>query len=152
MEREETHRLLVEISFLDNRIVDEGTVEMWHRTVGSFDFETLERAIPIAFAESDAYLTPARLLAIGKRLREEKALESQRSENEFEGDWVGPPSNLDELVAFYREVFDACPWKTDFVLSGARIQLYGQRLDEEIAKSVRAYGKIAPKAIWEEKK
>jgi len=152
MEREETHRLLVEISFLDNRIVDEGTVEMWHRTVGSFDFETLERAIPVAFAESDAYLTPARLLAIAKRLREEKALESQRSDRAFVGDWVRKPSNLDELVAFYAEVFDACPWKTDFDLDGTRIQLSGQHLDEEIAKSVRAYGKPAPKPIWEEKK
>lgn len=151
MEREETHRLLVEISFLDNRVVDDGTVEMWHRTVGSFDFETLERAVPIAFAESDAYLTPARLLAVGKRLREEKALESQRSEHEYVGDWVGPPSNLDELVAFYREVFEACPWKTDFVLQGARIALYGQRLEEEIAKSVRAYGKAAPQPKWEGK-
>ena len=152
MEREETHRLLVEISFLDNRIVDDGTVEMWHRTVGSFDFETLERAVPIAFAESDAYLTPARLLAIAKRLREEKALEAQRSENDFSGDWVGPPSNLDELVAFYREVFEACPWKTDFVHRGARIQLYGQHLEEEIDKSVRAYGKPAPQPSWEGKK
>lgn len=152
MEREETHRLLVQISFLDNRIVDEGTVEMWHRTVGSFDFDSLEKAIPIAFAESDAYLTPARLLAVAKRIREEKALEAQRSENDFAGVWVGPPSNLDELVAFYREVFEACPWKTDFVSNGARIQLYGRHLAEEVEKSVRAYGKAEPQPRWETKK
>lgn len=152
MEREETHKLLVEISFLDNRVVDEGTVEMWHRTVGHFDFETMERAIPIAFGESDAYLTPARLLAVAKRLREEKAIEAKRSENEFVGDWVAPPVNLDELVAFYREVFETVPWKTHYVHAGATLPLSGGYLDEEVEKSVRAFGKPAPQPIWREAK
>lgn len=148
MKREETHKLLVQVSFLDNRVVDEGNVEMWHRTVGHADFETLEKAVPIAFAESDQYLTPHRLLAVGKRLKEDKAIERQRKDNAFEGDFVRAPDNLAEMVAVYAEMYASRPWKTDFVANNARTQLSGPALEQEIEKSFRSVGRSQPQPIW----
>lgn len=148
MEREETHKLLVEISFLDNRVVDDGNVEMWHRTIGHADFDVLERAIPIAFAESDQYLTPHRLLAVGKRLKEEKALERQREDLSFDGDFVPAPDNLAEMVESYRQVFEKRPWRTDFVNNGARTPLVGDSLDREIDASFRALGRSRIEPKW----
>lgn len=76
MRKIDTHKILIQLSTIDNRIVDEYTVEMWHRIIGAYEYADAELAIPVAFAESDSYMTPNRLLNAINRIRESRAEEN----------------------------------------------------------------------------
>ena len=74
MDKIEMNKLLVQISYVDNRIIDEYTVEMWMRIFPpDVTYQEASSAVPIAFAESNEYLTPHRILQIVKRIRNDHA-------------------------------------------------------------------------------
>lgn len=92
MKKIDTHKILIQLSTIDNRIVDEYTVEMWHRVIGGYEYEDAELAIPVAFAESDAYMTPHRLLATIKKLKEERLTVSKHQQLQLESaEWKSDP-------------------------------------------------------------
>lgn len=91
MNRTEMQKLLVQISYIDNRIIDDYTVEMWHRTIPEdVTYVEAATAVPIAFAESDAYVTPHRILQIVKRIRQDHATRNQHEQRlQIESSWNG---------------------------------------------------------------
>lgn len=95
MQKIDTHKILIQLSTIDNRIVDEYTVEMWHRVIGSQDYADAELAIPVAFAESDDYMTPHRLLATIKKLKQEKLTVSHHQQLQLESaEWKSDPEPI----------------------------------------------------------
>lgn len=84
MNRSEIAQLLTQISALDNRVVDEAGVEMWFRVLGSFDYEDALDAVPLFFQKSDSYLAPRGLIVEIKNLREQRAAEEQKRQQELE--------------------------------------------------------------------
>tara|TARA_R110000822_G_scaffold92393_3_gene213105 strand:- start:2335 stop:2754 length:420 start_codon:yes stop_codon:yes gene_type:complete len=63
MNKVEIAKLLTLIAAVDNRNVDDVTVEMWFQIVGHCEYGEAARAVTRFFAESDAYLAPRGLLA-----------------------------------------------------------------------------------------
>ena len=68
------------MSYIDQRKIDDYTIEMWWRIVGHEDYELASLALPILYAESNEYVTPARVLQAIKKLREARATEIQHEE------------------------------------------------------------------------
>jgi hypothetical protein len=92
MKKIDTHKILIQLSTIDNRIVDEYTVEMWHRVIGDYEYEDAELAIPVAFAESDAYMTPHRLLTAIKKIKDERAVSNNHQQLQLESsEWKSDP-------------------------------------------------------------
>lgn len=69
----EVSKLLALIAAIDNRDINEVTVEMWQRIMVDYDYEEMAQAVPRYFAENDAYLAPRGLIAQAKRMREKSA-------------------------------------------------------------------------------
>lgn len=69
----EVAKLLTLISAIDNRKIDEVTVEMWFQILQDTDYDEAAKAVPQYFADSDVYLAPRGLLAKIKSIREAKA-------------------------------------------------------------------------------
>jgi hypothetical protein len=69
----EVSKLLALIAAIDNRDINEVTVEMWQRIMADFDYEEMAQAVPRYFAENDAYLAPRGLISQAKRMRERVA-------------------------------------------------------------------------------
>jgi len=84
LNRSEIAQLLTQISALDNRVVDEAGVEMWFRVLGSFDYQDALDALPLFFQKSDSYLAPRGLIVEIKNLREQRAAEEQKRQQELE--------------------------------------------------------------------
>jgi hypothetical protein len=128
MNRAEMQKLLVQISYIDNRIIDDYTVEMWHRTIPE-DVTYIEAAtaVPIAFAESDAYVTPNRILQIVKRMRQDHATRNQHVERlQIESAWHGdePPKCAEHETSIMK--CKPCQHR----LSVAAEKMSGDRLNE----------------------
>lgn len=110
MEKQEVHALLVQISHIDQRIVDAGTVHMWSEIIGRYGYGDARDAVPICFMESDAYLTPHRLIAVMKRLKENRATENaKRVIYDKQGTDVPMPDNFREMSDFFRELYQTHP-------------------------------------------
>ena len=76
----EIGRLLVQISAVDNRQIDEAKVEMWTRICGDIDFKDAEQAVVLAFRDMKPgeYLEPQTLRMFVKRIREERAVQLEQ--------------------------------------------------------------------------
>lgn len=110
MEKAEVHGLLVQISHIDQRIVDAGTVHMWWEIIGHYDYADARDAVPICFMESDAYLTPHRLVAVMKRLKEKRATDNAKQAiYEKRGTEVFAPDNFKEMCDFYKHLYATHP-------------------------------------------
>jgi hypothetical protein len=110
LEKAEVHGLLVQISHIDNRIVDAGTVHMWWEIIGHYYYHEARDAVPVCFMESDSYLTPHRLVKAMKRAREDRAVEDAKAVTYERGSEVYAPDNLAEMTEFYRKLWQAHPW------------------------------------------
>lgn len=139
MDREQTARLLTQASLVDNRRITEAHVEQWWRILGDFDFAECEAAVVEHFKTASTYLQPNHIFAIVKRHREERALEnhSRQLEQAYGSNpdavYPGPPSNMDELVEFYRRLSRTGEWT------------HGTDPDEH----ARRLGWEIPRATWD---
>lgn len=117
MNREEVAKLLTQASLVDNRRITEAHVEQWWRILNSLTFEECERAIVEHFRSSQEYLQPKHIWAIVKRHREDQAEKTHSKQLEAayskksDSDYPGKPSNLDEMVAFYRRLAASGEWQ-----------------------------------------
>lgn len=110
MEKQEVHALLVQISHIDQRIVDAGTVQMWSEVIGGYSYDDARQAVPLAFMESDSYLTPFRLIAVMKRIKESRATENAKQAiYEKRGTEVFAPDNFKEMCDFYKHLYATHP-------------------------------------------
>lgn len=92
MNKLQINQLLVQMSYVDNRKIDDYTIEMWFRIIGHEDYELASLALPACYAESNEYVTPHRVLAMIKKLREQRAEKIQAEQRlEIESDWHGSP-------------------------------------------------------------
>jgi hypothetical protein len=110
VEKQEVHALLVQISYLDQRIVDTGTVQMWWEILRGYDYQVARDVVPICFGESDAYLTPYRLVRAIKRSMEDLAVVRAKAVTYADDGGLGAPDNLVEITAFYGRLWLAHPW------------------------------------------
>jgi hypothetical protein len=110
MEKQEVHGLLVQISHLDQRVVDEGTVHMWWEILAPYSYALAREAVPICFMESDSYLTPHRLVAVVRRLREVNAVAENKKVIYGSSTERWMPNNFAEISDFYRRLYLAHPW------------------------------------------
>lgn len=69
MTRSQTARLLAKAQLIDNRTVDEMTVEAWHEIVGHLDYDDAMEALTEHRRTSTLYLQPAHIIEGVKRLR-----------------------------------------------------------------------------------
>jgi len=70
MTKLEITKLLTLIAAIDNRNIDEVTVEMWHRVLNGYTYDEAARAVPAFFAEQDGYLAPRGLIAQMGKLKQ----------------------------------------------------------------------------------
>lgn len=88
MDKLQINKLLVQMSYVDQRKIDDYTIEMWHRIIGHEDYEIASQAVPACYAESNEYLTPHRVLVMIKKLREDQAsARIQQERTEIEATW-----------------------------------------------------------------
>lgn len=88
MDKLQINKLLVQMSYVDQRKIDDYTIEMWFRIIGHEDYEMASQAIPRCYAESNEYLTPHRVLVMIKKIREEQATTRIHQERqEIEATW-----------------------------------------------------------------
>lgn len=79
MQITETADLLVLVAMLDNRRVDEGTVEMWHAIVGGYDFEDCKTALINARQRDDiSWLEPKHIVAEVRKVKERRVIDERR--------------------------------------------------------------------------
>lgn len=138
MDREQVAKLLTQASLVDNRRITEAHVEQWWRILNRLTFEECERAIVEHFRVSDEYLQPKHIWAIVKRLREEAAQKNHSRQlasayTPKADEYPGKPSNMDELVDFYRKLARSGEWE------------HGEN-PESVARRI---GLTVPEAKWD---
>lgn len=75
----ETADLLVLVAMLDNRKIDEGTVEMWHAIVGGYEFEDCKTALINARQRDDiTWLEPKHIVSEVRKLKERRTIDERR--------------------------------------------------------------------------
>jgi hypothetical protein len=84
MNHVEVSKLLTLIAAIDNRDINEVTVEVWQRIMADYDYEEMAQAVPRYFAETDVYLAPRGLLAQAKKMREAVAEKAKHAELQVE--------------------------------------------------------------------
>lgn len=78
MLKSETAMLLAKAALIDNRNIDQATVEAWHEIISDIDYADALQAITNHRRESTEYLTPAHIVAGAKKIRAERSTESAR--------------------------------------------------------------------------
>lgn len=68
----DTARLLATISTIDNRRLDETTVQAWHGVLGDLDIDECMEAVRRHFAKSTDWLMPAHIRATVAAIREQR--------------------------------------------------------------------------------
>lgn len=104
---EQTATLLARIKLGDNRTVNDEVVSDWFMILGGqIAFVDAMNAVSVHRRESTAYLQPAHVIAIGKRLREERhqgdaiaALEGM-GQDKYPAD---RPENFDAMAAAWND-------------------------------------------------
>lgn len=81
MNTQELKNLVARIQAGDNRTVDSVTLAHFQQTVGQLEYQDAIEAVVTHFKESTAYLMPAHIIAIVRRIREERALRSPAVED-----------------------------------------------------------------------
>jgi len=62
MNKQEMAKVLGMVSALDGQTVDEAKLEMWHRVLGDYGFELVEKCIVPAYKESQGFQLSAKEL------------------------------------------------------------------------------------------
>lgn len=106
MNKVEVAKLLTLISAIDNRRVDEVTVEMWHQILSGHDYEEAAQAVPQYFADSDTYLAPRGLLVKMKTIREAKAEEG--SQKALDAERASYKSDPEPVCRIHKTVITQC--------------------------------------------
>lgn len=75
--------LLARITVLDNRIVDQLTIEAWEPIVGDLDFEDALNAVNEHFRISTEYLVPAHIVEGAARARKQRLTLAQTTPHKF---------------------------------------------------------------------
>jgi hypothetical protein len=109
MEKAEVHGLLVQISHIDQRIVDAGMVHMWWEIIGHYSYADARAAVPLCFMESDSYMTPNRLVERVKKIRNDRAVEENKAII-YDPNGVPAPNNFAEMTQFYTQLYKDYPW------------------------------------------
>lgn len=134
MNSSEARTLLDGIRLVDNRRVNDGTVEMWRRILSDLELAECQFAVIEHFKTSSSYLEPQHIRHIVKKWREEKAALAQKEEYKYDGEASPPPNNFDQMVAFYKELATMTKW-------GAH---------EDPDEVARGLGLEPPTPLWEE--
>lgn len=109
----ETKELLAKIAAVDNRDLSEITAKAWYEVIGGLSYTVADRALIMARSDPKInWLEPRHILeksrdAIGELNREEIAKQEPEDSN-----WkpCDRPTNFDEMVTFYRELYEVAPW------------------------------------------
>lgn len=92
MNHVEVSKLLTLIAAIDNRDINEVTVEVWQRIMADYDYEEMAQAVPRYFAENDSYLAPRGLIAQAKKMRETVAEKVNHTQLQVEeSSWRSDP-------------------------------------------------------------
>lgn len=134
MNSSEARTLLDGIKLIDNRRINDGTIEMWRRILSDLELAECQFAVIEHFKTSTSYLEPQHIRHIVKKWREEKAALAQKAEYQFEVKAVPAPKNFDEMVEFYKELASMTKWGPH----------------EDPAEVARGLGLEPPTPLWEE--
>lgn len=99
---------------IDNRSVTQEHVDQWHRILKQAGYDEGHKALDAHYAASDDWLTPARLMGLIRKQREQTVVGAERAER-LEQTFdpkrhPGQPENIDELVGFYKDLWERHPW------------------------------------------
>ena len=134
MNSSEVHELLMGIKLVDNRRVNDGTVEMWRRILSDLELGECKLAVIEHFRTSTQYLEPQHIRHIVKKWKEERATMNNKPERYDNVDPTPPPKNFKEMTDFYREL-------------AMKIQWGPHENPEDVA---RAAGLVPPTPLWED--
>lgn len=101
MNTEELTVLLARIQVLDNRQVDQLTIQAWTPLMADLDYQDAVEAVNTHFRESQAYLQPAHVRALVKRARG-SSQPPAFAELPRPGKFAPPPENMAAMVAAYQ--------------------------------------------------
>ena len=100
MSIDELKKVLAKIQLGDNRQVDSLTLREWFDTIGHLDFDDTIAAVTMHRIESTNYLLPAHLVALVRRIREDRFSRVTAIElKKLEGKGSPKPKNFDAMVA-----------------------------------------------------
>jgi hypothetical protein len=95
MDHVEVSKLLTLIAAIDNRDINEVTVEVWQRIMADYQYEDMANAVPRYFAENDAYMSPRGLIAQSKKIRESAAEKVSHVQSQVEEkNWRSDPEPI----------------------------------------------------------
>lgn len=134
MNSSEVRELLMGIKLVDNRRVNDGTVEMWRRILSDLELDECKLAVIEHFRTSTQYLEPQHIRHIVKKWRQERAAVNNKPEIYETGNPAPPPKNLREMTDFYRDL-------------AKKIQWGGHEDPDEVARKI---GLEPPTPLWED--
>lgn len=101
MNTDEVTMLLARIQVLDNRQVDQLTIEAWTPLMANLNYPDAVEAVNTHFQESTAYLQPAHIAALVKRARG-SSQPPAFGELPRPGKFAPPPDNMAAMTAAYQ--------------------------------------------------
>lgn len=99
MQKSQTARLLGKAALVDNRTIDQMTIEAWHEIVGHLDYDDALAALLKHRTESTDYLMPAHIVAGVKAIRKQRADHGTAAEGIPDADPDDVPAYLAALRA-----------------------------------------------------
>jgi sugar-specific transcriptional regulator TrmB len=163
MNLRETKELLARVAAVDNRELSEAMAEQWQELIGDLNFKVAKRALKLAQRDQKVqWVQPKDIVAKMHDAIAELNREVQSEKSEEQEEWVPcpKPSNYDQMVSFYRELYQKAPWATEKATGMLTVgtthskpqphhrQLYNLELDREVEKSAEAVGWTIPQPEW----
>jgi len=160
----EVKELLAKIAAVDNRDLSEITAKAWYEVVGSLSYTVADKALILARQDPRInWLEPKHILEKSRdaisQLNREEALNQEPEETSWKP--VDKPSNYDEMVTFYRELYKVAPWdpytRTGSYTAGSnysrprqiKILVSEAELQSRIQQSADKVGWTVPVARWD---
>lgn len=164
MNLSETKELLAKIAAVDNRDLSETMAKAWFEVVGGLSYRVAERALILARRDPKIdWLQPKHIMEKSRDAIAELNREETAEQTPEETGWVAcdRPSNYEEMVEFYRKLWEVAPWerytKTGGMTAGTsysrpqpiEIRVSGNELDRRIRESAKKVGWTVPEPRWD---
>ena len=109
----EVKELLAKIAAVDNRDLSEITAKAWYEVIGSLSYTVADKALVLARQDPKInWLEPKHILEKSRdaivQLNRQEALDQEPEESGWQP--CDKPSNFEEMVTFYRELYKVAPW------------------------------------------
>lgn len=111
MTPEETKQVLAKAAITDHRTVDLVSIRAWHEIIGHLDYAEVIDALTLHRRETSEYLQPAHIVSGVRRVRADRARETDRQRALEAGPAMEPQMTE---AGIRRRIMDSPEWKAKF--------------------------------------